>query len=320
MAETPAPVELSEVVRCVQELLLDTENLPESYVYKEGGPGFHDALVPSQDIPVLDIGLLKSPATAEQELKKLHSVLTTWGYFQAINHGMTSSFLDKVREISKQFFELPKEEKLKYARQPNEHEGYGNDIIFTEDQRLDWTDRIYLKVQPQDQRNFKLWPEKPKDFRNILLEYTERLKLLNEVILKAMAKSLNLEEESFLNQCGERQIMLDKEVEGLQILKDNQWFKVPIIAEALVVNVGEQIEIMSNGIFKSPIHRVVINSEKERQTVAMFFTPDAEKEVVPDNELVNESRPRLYTSVKNYAEIYFKYYQQGKRAIDAAKI
>jgi len=82
---------------------------------------------------------------------------------------MTSLFLDNVREVSKQFFDLPKEEKQKYAREPNGHEGYGNDVIFTENQRLDWTDRVYLKVQPEDQRNFKVWPQKPDDFRYTFL-------------------------------------------------------------------------------------------------------------------------------------------------------
>lgn len=82
---------------------------------------------------------------------------------------MASSFLDKVREVSKKFFELPKEEKLKYAREPNDVEGYGNDKILSKNQRLDWTDRIYLKVQPEDQRKFKVWPEKPNDFRYIFL-------------------------------------------------------------------------------------------------------------------------------------------------------
>jgi len=84
---------------------------------------------------------------------------------QVINHGMESSFLDKVREVSKQFFQLPEEEKQKCAREPKDAEGYGNDIIYSANQRLDWTDRIYLKVLPEEQRKFKFWPKKPHDFR-----------------------------------------------------------------------------------------------------------------------------------------------------------
>lgn len=45
---------------------------------------------------------------------------------------------------------------------------------------------------------------------------------------------------------------------------------------------------MSNGIFRSPVHRVVINKAKERLTVAMFCVPDSEKEIKPVDKLVNE--------------------------------
>jgi len=41
-------------------------------------------------------------------------------------------------------------------------------------------------------------------------------------------------------------LLQDKEVEGLQVLKDDQWFKVPIIPDALLINVGDQIEVRNN--------------------------------------------------------------------------
>ncbi|KAG4954152.1 hypothetical protein JHK87_039746 [Glycine soja] len=127
----------------------------------------------------------------------------------AMNHGMKSSFQDKVRQVSKQFFQLLKEEKQKCARErePNNIEGYGNDIIYSKNQRLDWTDRVYLKVLPEDQRKFKFWPQNPNDFRNIVLQYTECIRLLSEVIIKATTKLLNLEEDCFLNECGERELL-----------------------------------------------------------------------------------------------------------------
>ena len=85
---------------------------------------------------------------------------------QAINHGMTNLFLDKVREVSRQYFELPKEEKQKCARGPGttDTEGYGNDN-YSDLKRSDWADRVYLKVHPEDERNLKLWPQKLNDFR-----------------------------------------------------------------------------------------------------------------------------------------------------------
>jgi hypothetical protein len=37
-------------------------------------------------------------------------------------------------------------------------EGYGNDWVPSEEQVLDWTDRLYLKVEPQEDRKLDLWP------------------------------------------------------------------------------------------------------------------------------------------------------------------
>ncbi|KAK1371189.1 Codeine O-demethylase [Heracleum sosnowskyi] len=231
-------------------------------------------------------------------------------------------------------------------------EGYGNDPVFSEHQILDWTDRVYLITNPEDQRKFQLWPQNPENFRKILQEYSERIKLLNEFILKALSRSLKLKENCFLDQYGENANMVarfnyyppcprpdltlgikphadgsaitylfqDNEVEGLQILKDDQWFSVPTVTNALLVNVGDQVEIMSNGIFKSPLHRAVTNSERERMTVAVFCFPDASRDIEPAEELITETSPRLYKKIKNYLGSYFENYQQGKRTIEAAKI
>jgi len=75
-----------------------------------------------------------------------------------------------------------------------------------------------------------------------------------------------------------------------------------------------------NEQWKSSIHIAVINVEKERFTVAMFCVPDSEKEIKPVDKLANESRPKIYRPIKNYVDIYFQNYQQGKRATEASKI
>ena len=76
---------------------------------------------------------------------------------------------------------------------------------------------------------------------------------------------------------------------------------------------------MSNGIFKSPMHRVVTNSKRERISMAVFCSPDSDKEIEPIGRPVNDSRPRLYRKVKNYVDTYFQYYQQEKRPINAVR-
>lgn len=57
------------------------------------------------------------------------------------------------------------------------------------------------------------------------------------------------------------------------------------------------VQIMSNGIYKSPFHRAVLNREKERIFVATFCNADEDKEIQPVYGLVSEARPRLYKVV-----------------------
>ena len=80
------------------------------------------------------------------------------------------------------------------------------------------------------------------------------------------------------------------------------------------------MQIMSNGIFKSPVHRALANSERARNTLAMFCAPDFGKEIGPSDELVDEKSPRLFKNVKNYPETYFHYYQRGKSPLDAVRL
>jgi isopenicillin N synthase-like dioxygenase len=80
------------------------------------------------------------------------------------------------------------------------------------------------------------------------------------------------------------------------------------------------MQIMTNGVFQSPVHRVVTNSERERISVAMFYTPEPNKEIGPEEGLVNEERPKLFNKVKDYADIHWEYYQRGARALHVAKV
>lgn len=80
--------------------------------------------------------------------------------FQSINHGIEPAFLDKVREVTKKFFDLPLEEKQKYSKQDGSEDGDGNDTHPT----LNWSDRLFFALIPEDRRQLKFWPENPESF------------------------------------------------------------------------------------------------------------------------------------------------------------
>lgn len=105
----------------------------------------------------------------------LHTGFYYWK--QAIGHGISSSFLDKVRDVAKQFFELPENEKQKYGRAANESEGYGSDRVVSDKQVLDWSSRLTLAVFPEDKRRLNLWPHNPNEFRYKALQLHTPIKV-----------------------------------------------------------------------------------------------------------------------------------------------
>ncbi|KAH6827839.1 hypothetical protein C2S53_015833 [Perilla frutescens var. hirtella] len=305
-------------------------------------------------IPAVDIGCFAtgnwSAEETEEELQKLKSSLSTWGCFQAMGHGIPTSLLYEVRQLGREFFEQPMEEKSKYAKTVNEFQGYGADPVPEEGQSLDWSDRFFLELVPEERRDYRLWPQQPTFFKKMLEEYTEQMKRVTEIVSKSMARSLGLDENCFLAQFGEGAqlairfnyyspctrpdlvlglkphadgsgytIILQDEV-GLQIRKDGKWhtaFKNP---DALLVLMGDQMEIMSNGVFKSPVHRVVSDEKRDRISVAMFYTPEVGKEIGPEEGLISGEAPRIFKKVKDYADIHWGYYQKGMRALHAAQV
>ncbi|KAF8025356.1 hypothetical protein BT93_F2255 [Corymbia citriodora subsp. variegata] len=353
----PAEVLLS---KRVQEMVINQEEPPHLYICRKSGEAADEeqqgdvSSDPLSHFPVIDISKLSSSSSPlsdhDGELQKLKSTLSSWGCFLATGHGIPTSFLDEIVRVAREFFEQPMEEKRKYEKGVEDFEGYGGDPVPAKGQPLDWSDRLFLDVYPEDQRKPKFWPENPPSFRDVLQEYTVKMRMMTEALSKAMARSLDLQEDCFLNQFGERApiqarfnyypqcprpdlilglkphadgtgyTIILQDVEGIQVLKDDKWFTVPTMSGALLVLMADQMEIMTNGVFKSAVHRVLSSSERDRISVAVFYTPEADKEIGPEEALITEERPQAYKKVKDYNGQHWGYYQQGLRAIHIAKV
>ncbi|ONK60260.1 uncharacterized protein A4U43_C08F16170 [Asparagus officinalis] len=340
-----------EVVEMVQELAESGQALPGCYILPEKQRP--DRASPSAlDIPVIDLSLLlRETGCEDDQAKRLQYAVQSWGLFQVIGYDLSPSFLDEVRDVVRKFFQLPMDVKQKSSNLKGEKlepEGYGNYGVARKDQIIDWNDRLYLSVQPEEKRRLDLWPENPCSFREMLHEYAMKTRKITEIVLIALAKILKLDENCFKDQVDDRAevfarfnyypsclrpelvhgvkphsdgsvitiLLPDKEVEGLQVLQDADWVKIPIIRDALVINMGNQMEVMSNGIFKSPVHRVVTGS-KERTSIAMFFLLQPEKMLEPTQGLVSETRPCLYRKMKakDFLKAFFDKFAQGQTTI-----
>ncbi|KAG2609097.1 protein SRG1-like [Panicum virgatum] len=348
----------------VQELAAGVQEPPSRYVVRDQDrPAAAAAAAMPEPIPIVDLSRLS--AAEDGEVAKLRCALQNWGLFLAVGHGMEPGLLAEMVQVTRGFFNLPIEEKQKYSNLVNgeefRFEGYGNDVVLSEDQILDWCDRLYLIVEPESRVVGSLWPARPPAFGAVLREYTAGCRRIAGVVLASLARLLGLREGRFVGMMSEGVartharfnyyprcprpdlvlglkphsdasviivVLIDDAVGGLQVQKPNDgagggvWYDVPIVPNALLVNVGDAIEIMSNGFFRSPVHRAVANAERDRVSLAMFYTLDPEKEIEPLPEMVDEKRPRRYgkTTTKDYLAVLFERFARGARAMDTVKI
>ncbi|GFP85539.1 1-aminocyclopropane-1-carboxylate oxidase homolog 11 [Phtheirospermum japonicum] len=89
-------------------------------------------------------------------------------------------------------------------------------------------------------------------------------------------------------------LLLQDRVKGLQIQHQNNWVTVQPVPGSFVVNVGDHLEIFSNGRYKSVLHRVVVNSTNYRISVASLHSFPFTSIVRPSEKLVTEANPRRY--------------------------
>ncbi|CAD6240383.1 unnamed protein product [Miscanthus lutarioriparius] len=86
---------------------------------------------------------------------------------------------------------------------------------------------------------------------------------------------------------------------GLEIaLRDGAWASVPPDGDAFFVNVGDTLQVLTNGRFRSVRHRVVVNSEKSRVSMVFFGGPPPGERLAPLPQLLGDggrSRYRAFT-------------------------
>ncbi|PIA28061.1 hypothetical protein AQUCO_07300025v1 [Aquilegia coerulea] len=90
-------------------------------------------------------------------------------------------------------------------------------------------------------------------------------------------------------------LLRSNDVGGLQILlEDEMWVPVPPDPMAFCVNVGDTLQALTNGRFKSVIHRALVNSSESRMSVIYFAAAPLHAWISPIPNLVTPQKPSLY--------------------------
>ncbi|CAI0418410.1 unnamed protein product [Linum tenue] len=300
----------------VQQLASSSNDVPIRYIR----PELELERVSSDDeyvqVPVIDMSKLHADG---DELAKLHSACRDWGFFQVINHGVANTMMMKMNADIQEFFNQSLHEKMECAQLPNTIEGYGQAFVVSEEQKLDWGDMLFIIARPLDGRNMNIWPKVPSSFRATLDQYSTELEKLTSSLLSSMARNLGLEPGKLLSLFKEGMqgmrmnyyppslLAQVNEVQGLQIKRDGKWIPIDPIPGAFIVNVGDIIEIMSNGEYKSIEHRAVVNPEKERLSIATFHSPNFSATIGPLSNLLTKDKKGQAPNYKSIShEDYLK--------------
>ncbi|OMO96759.1 Oxoglutarate/iron-dependent dioxygenase [Corchorus olitorius] len=305
-------------VPSIQEIVRnDSNSVPERFIQEENDrPKLVSENLPddSLEIPVIDFSLLANED--ENERRKLDLACKEWGFFQITNHGIEKEVLLQMKTAVAAFFELPIEEKMKYAMAANDIQGFGQsealDKYSTEIQKVAAEIYANLSVLMGLERDglIKLQGELKQGIRMNYYPTCSRPDLVLGISPHSDGGALTL-------------LLQDDEITGLQIKHKESWVNVKPIPDALVVNIADALEILSNGVYKSIEHRAITNEKKERISIAAFVLPDEQREIGPLETMVDElHRPRMYRKIKyiDYIMQFLAKKLQGKAHTDIVKL
>ena len=146
------------------------------------------------------------------------------------------------------------------------------------------------------------WPEALPDLRAVVLDYQQAVTDLAIRVLRAFAAALGQAEEVFEpiytpeahqllkvirypgrsdddrqgvgphKDSGFVTVLLQDEQAGLQVQGEDGWIDAPPIEGTFVINIGEILELASNGFLRANVHRVVSPpGAAERLSIAFFL-------------------------------------------------
>ncbi|MBX9576001.1 MAG: isopenicillin N synthase family oxygenase [Caulobacteraceae bacterium] len=235
-----------------------------------------------------------------------------YGFAVVSDHGLDADLIDAAVADAKAFFALPEDVKRQYHRPgtggargltPFGVEA-AKDAKAADLKEFWHTGRelpeghAYTATMPQN-----LWPTEVAGFREHVYGMYEALDALGRKLLKAIARHLGLADDYFDDKvqlgnsvlrllhyppvpadapgvrAGAHEdinvitLLLGAEEAGLQLKeKDGSWLDIAPPPGALVVNIGDMLQRLTNHVLPSTTHRVV-NPAPERRGFARYSTP-----------------------------------------------
>lgn len=288
-----------------------------------------------ETFPVVNMEMLNTEKRAAT-LEKIKDACENWGFFEVVNHGISHDLLDTVEKFTKEHYKKCMEQRFKEMVASK-----GLEAVQTEIDDLDWESTFFLKHLPIS--NISEVPDLEDDYRKIMKEFANKLEKLAEQLLDLLCENLGLEQgylkkvfygskgptfgtkvsnyppcpkpdlikglRAHTDAGGIILLFQDDKVSGLQLLKDGKWIDVPPMRHSIVINLGDQLEVITNGKYKSVEHRVIAQPDGNRMSLASFYNPGSDAVIYPAPELLEkEEKENTVMYPKFVFEDYMKLY------------
>ncbi|KAK1441539.1 hypothetical protein QVD17_07522 [Tagetes erecta] len=284
-------------------------------------------------VPVLDLGdFLSGHSSSFKEVASLiDEACKNHGFFLVVNHGVDASLIYDAQRYTDLFFDLSLLEKQKAQRKVGECFGYASSFTGRFRSKLPWKETLSFRFSSEENSSnivkdyFKNTLGKEfEPIGKVYQDYSNAMSTLSLQIMELLGMSLGVNRAHFKDFFEENDsivrlnyypacqkpnltlgtgphcdpasltILLQDNVTGLEVFVDNEWRSIVPNSNAFVVNIGDTFMALSNGRYKSCLHRSLVSDKTARKTIAFFLCPRGDKVVSPPEELVDEKTPRVY--------------------------
>ncbi len=280
-------------------------------------------------LPVIDVRPLLEGGDARRVAHEIDVACREHGFFYIVGHGIDRTKQDRMEAAAREFFGRPDDDKAAIAMERGGRAWRGWFPVGGEltSGVPDRKEGIYFGAERvADGRPLhgpNLFPPEPAGLRDAVLAWIDAMTSLGHTLARGLALALGLDQDWFHRHLtadpvvlfrifhyppgppdadtwgvgehtdyGLLTILLQDATGGLQVRTPAGWIDAPPLEGSFVCNLGDMLERMTGGQYRSTPHRVRNTSDSDRLSFPFFFDPgwDAEVRAVPGTPAAGGNR------------------------------
>lgn len=283
-------------------------------------------------VPVIDAAKLPDPAS----LRAVDHACREWGFFQVVHHGIDPAVIQALQREMRAFFALSLEAKRRVERSAENPWGFYDreltknvrdwkqvfDCGPDDDPRLPtpWPagspalrpalsgfmsscERLAFRLLAAISSNLGMPAEHlARGFRPT---HTSFLRLNHYPVCAAPARPSGVSTPgrghlgvNHHTDAGALTLLLQDEVPGLEVHREGRWHLVEPRTDAMVINIGDIVQVWSNDRYRAALHRVRASADRARFSAPFFFNPGYDTRYAPLPTTIDAQTPARYRPIR----------------------